>query len=506
MAINSPAAPATAAPPSPRRRLLPHGHPGLVLTLILSVQLMVVLDATIVNIALPDIRTALHFSPTSLSWVINAYTLSFGGLLLLGARAGDILGRRRTFLSGIALFTLASLAGGFAASSGQLLAARAVQGIGAALASPSALALLMTMFPQGRERTRAIGLYTAVSIGGSAVGLIAGGMLTQWASWRWVLFVNVPIGVAVIALSLLVLPETPRRSGRFDLTGALTSTIGMAALVYGFVHAATNGWADTTTIASLAAGVVLLVAFVLTELRASSPITPLRLFADRNRSTSYLARLLLVAGMLGMFFFLTQFLQNVLGYSPLKTGVAFLPLTGMLFLATTLSARVLVERLASRALIAGGITLSTGALLWLSQLSETSSYLSLVGPLLVFGLGNGIAFVPLTTAALDGVAPEDAGAASGLVNVMQQLGGSLGLAVLVTVFGTASTNAARQVRPGESAAEVARHAFMVGADRAFLVAAIFLAATVLLTGFAIRPSARQATDAQIRDDAVIVDA
>jgi EmrB/QacA subfamily drug resistance transporter len=503
MAINSPTAPAGAAP-SPRRLLSP-GHPGLVLTVILSVQLMVVLDATIVNIALPDIRTALHFSPTSLSWVINAYTLSFGGLLLLGARSGDILGRRRTFLSGIALFTLASLAGGFAASSGQLLAARAVQGIGAALASPSALALLMTMFPQGRERTRAIGLYTAVSIGGSAVGLIAGGMLTQWASWRWVLFVNVPIGVAVIALSRLVLPETPRRSGRFDLTGALTSTIGMAALVYGFVHAATDGWTDTATIASLAVGVVLLVAFVLTELRASSPITPLRLFADRNRSTAYLARLLLVAGMLGMFFFLTQFLQNVLGYSPIKTGLAFLPLTAMLFLASTLSARVLVERLASRALIAGGITLSTGALLWLSQVSETTNYLSLVGPLLVFGLGNGIAFVPLTTAALDGVAPEDAGAASGLVNVMQQLGGSLGLAVLVTVFGTARTNAARHVRPGESAAEVARRAFMVGADRAFLVATIFLAATVLLTWFAIRPSARQPTDAQVSDDAVIVD-
>jgi EmrB/QacA subfamily drug resistance transporter len=498
MAIDSPPAPATAAP-SPRRRLRSRGHPGLVLTLILSVQLMVVLDATIVNIALPDIRTALHFSPASLSWVINAYTLTFGGLLLLGARAGDILGRRRTFLAGITLFTLASLVGGFAATSGQLLAARAVQGIGAALA------LLMTMFPQGRERTRAVGLYTAVSIGGSAVGLIAGGMLTQWASWRWVLFVNVPIGVAVIALSRLVLPETPRRSGRFDLTGALTSTIGMTALVYGFVHAGTNGWGNTATISSFTVGVALLVAFVLTELRAPSPITPLRLFADRNRSTSYLARLLLVAGMLGMFFFLTQFLQNLLGYSPLRTGFAFLPLTAMLFAASTLSARVLVERVGSRALIAGAITLSTGGLLWLTQLSETSNYLSLLGPLLLFGLGNGIAFVPLTTAALDGVAPEDAGAASGLVNVMQQLGGSLGLAVLVTVFGTASTNAARHVRPGESAAEVARHAFMVGADRAFLVATMFLAATVLLTWFAIRPSPRQATDAQLSNDPVTVE-
>jgi EmrB/QacA subfamily drug resistance transporter len=504
MAIDSPTAPATAAT-STRRRLRSHG-PGLVLTLILSVQLMVVLDATIVNIALPDIRTALHFSPAGLSWVINAYTLTFGGLLLLGARAGDILGRRRTFLAGITLFTLASLIGGFAASSGELLTARAAQGVGAALASPSALALLMTMFPQGRERTRAIGLYTAVSIGGSAVGLIAGGMLTQWVSWRWVLFVNVPIGVAVIALSRLVLPETPRRSGRFDLTGALTSTIGMTALVYGFVHAGTNGWTGTVTIASFTAGVALLVAFVLTELRAPSPITPLRLFGDRNRSTSYLTRLLLVAGMMGMFFFLTQFLQNLLGYSPLKTGFAFLPLTAMLFLASTLSARTLVERFGNRELIAGGISLSTVGLLWLTQLSETSNYLSLLGPLLLFGLGSGISFVPLTTAALNGVAPEDSGAASGLVNVMQQLGGSLGLAVLVTVFGTASTNAARQMNPGENAAEMARHAFTVGADRAFLVATMFLAATVLLTWFAIRPTAPQPSDANATDDAVSVEA
>ena len=504
MAIDSPTAPATATP-APRRGLRSRGHPGLVLTLILSVQLMVVLDATIVNIALPDIRTALHFSPASLSWVINAYTLSFGGLLLLGARAGDILGRRRTFLAGITLFTAASLLGGFAASSGELLVARAAQGVGAALASPSALALLMTMFPQGRERTRAIGLYTAVSIGGSAVGLIAGGMLTQWVSWRWVLFVNVPIGVAVVALSRLVLPETPRRSGRFDLTGALTSTIGMAALVYGFVHAGTNGWTNPPTITSFAVGVVLLGAFVGTELRASSPITPLRLFADRNRSTSYVARLLLVAGMMGMFFFLTQFLQNLLGYSPLKTGLAFLPLTAMLFLASTLGARVLMERVSSRALIAGGITLSTGGLLWLTQLSETSNYLSVLGPLVLFGIGNGTAFVPLTTAALDGVAPEDAGAASGLVNVMQQLGGSLGLSVLVTVFGTASSNAARHVTPGQNAADVARHAFVVGADRAFLVATMFLAATALLTFFAIRPAAPPPTDAQLSDDAVTVE-
>jgi EmrB/QacA subfamily drug resistance transporter len=505
VAIQSPSAPSGVTDAPIRRRLFPHGHPGLVLTLILAAQLMVVLDVTIVNIALPDIKSALDFSPAGLSWVLNAYTLAFGGLLLLGARAGDILGRRRTFLAGIGLFTLASLIGGFAESSGQLLAARAVQGIGGALATPSALALLMTMFPQGRERTRAVGLYTAVSIGGSAVGLIAGGMLTQWVSWRWVLFVNVPIGIVVFALARLVLPETPRTTGRFDLTGALTSTLGMTALVYGFVHAATSGWSDTATLASFAIGVILLVGFVLTELRAPSPITPLRLFADRNRSTSYVARLLMVAGMMGMFFFLTQFLQEVLGYSALKTGFAFLPLTAVLFVASALSARVLVERFPSRTLITGGIALSTVGLLWLTQLSETSTYGSVLGPLLVFGIGNGIAFVPLTTAALDGVEPADAGAASGLVNVMQQVGGSLGLAVLVTVFGSASSHAAAHPAAGETARQLTHHAFVVGADRAFLVATLFLAATMVLIRVAMRPT-RSDPVPVAADAAVLVDA
>ena len=335
----------------PRRIRLPHGHPNLVLALILTCQLMVVLDATIVNIALHDIKTDLGFSSAGLSWVVNAYTLTFGGLLLLGARAGDILGRRRVFLAGIALFTLASLAGGFAANPGQLLAARAVQGVGGALASPSALALLMTMFPDARERTRAIGLYTAVSIGGSAVGLIAGGMLSEWASWRWVLFVNVPIGLVLLVLARPSLPETPRQRGRFDLAGAFTSTLGMGALVYGFVHAATAGWGADETIASFAVGLVLLTAFVATELRAEAPITPLRLFADRNRSSSYVARLLLVAGMMGMFFFLTQFLRGVLGYSDLVTGFAFVPLTAVVFTASQLSARVLVDRVGGHRLM-----------------------------------------------------------------------------------------------------------------------------------------------------------
>jgi MFS family permease len=338
----------------------------------------------------------------------------------------------------------------------------------------------MTMFRDGRERTRALGLYTAVSIGGAAVGLISGGLLTQFVSWRWVLFVNVPIGLVVGGLSLFVLPETERRTGRFDLGGALTSTVGMASLVYGFVHAATDGWRSAETIGAFALGVVLLSSFVLIELRAESPITPLRLFADRSRASSYVARLLLVAGMMGMFFFLTQFLQTVLGYSPLKSGLAFLPLTAMVFTSSQLSARVLTERFSQRTLVVAGITVSTMALLWLSRLDASSGYLSLLGPLVLFGIGNGTAFVPLTAASLSGVAPADAGAASGLVNVMQQVGGSLGLAVLVTVFGSGSRAALHDGLAGATPAELAQHAFVVGADHAILAAAIFLAVTVLV--------------------------
>jgi EmrB/QacA subfamily drug resistance transporter len=473
-----------AAGARPRRRLLPHGHPGLVLAVILTCQLMVVLDSTIVNIALPDIQGALRLSSANLSWVINAYTLAFGGLLLLGARAGDILGRRATFLAGIGLFVAASLAGGFATGAPMLLTMRALQGVGAALASPSALALLMTMFPEGRARTRAIGLYTMVSVGGAAVGLMAGGMLTQWASWRWVLFVNVPIGLAVLVLARAVLPETPRHIGRFDLAGALTSSVGMGTLVFGLIHAASHGWGDTTTLASFVLGLVLLGSFVGIELRAPSPITPLRLFADRNRASSYLIRLFMVAGMMGMFFFLTLFLQNVLGYSSLKTGFAFVPMTVFVFAGSQLSART-AHLLNGRAVILVGLTFSMTGLLWLSQLSQNSSYQSLLGPLVLFGLGNGLAFVPLTTLSLTGVDRQDAGAASGLVNVMQQVGGALGLSVLVAVFATVSKNDAAQHRAG-TALEQAHHAFVAGADRGFLVAATLLAASWLLVAAVVR--------------------
>jgi EmrB/QacA subfamily drug resistance transporter len=473
----------TSAPLRPATR--PERRPGLVLAVILVCQLMVVLDATIVNVALPEIKTSLGFSTTSLSWVISAYALTFGGLLLLGARAGDLLGRRRTFLAGIAVFTLASLAGGFATSAGLLLAARAVQGAGAALAAPSALALLTTMFAEGRERMRAIGYYTAVSIGGSAVGLVAGGVLIEWASWRWVMFVNVPIGVALMVTARAVLPETARSTGHFDIAGAVTSTIGMAALVFGFVHAATGGWGQAVTLGSFALGITLLAAFVAIEMRARSPITPLRLFRDRGRVVAYVSRLLLVAGMFGMFFFLTQFLQDVLGYSPLITGLGFLPLTVALFLSSQASAR-LSSRVPRRTLMLAGFSISTVGLLWVSQLSLHSGYLSVLGPLVVVGIGNGLAFVPLTALALSGVEPRDAGAASGLVNVTQQVGSALGLAVLVTVFGAASR---WSLLHSSGSPDAARAAFVHGADVAFMVAAGFLLATLVLVAVVARQPA-----------------
>ncbi len=464
-----PLAPAAPSPTGSARfsRFRPTG-PRAALGVILVAQLMVVLDVSIVNIALPDMQRALDFSSTSLSWVVNAYGLTFGGLLLLGARAGDLFGRRRVFLAGLALFTVASAAGGFAENGGLLLAARAVQGIGAAFAAPSALALLTITFPGPAERTRALGLYTAASIGGAGLGLIAGGVLTEWLSWRWVFFVNVPIGLVLLVVASSALPETTRTRGHVDIPGALTSTFGMAAVVYGFINAASDGWADPRTIVAFVAGVVLIAGFVFQETRVAVPITPLRLFADRTRVSAYVARMLLVAAMMGIFFFLTQFLQDVLAYSPIMAGLAFLPLTVMVFLGSQLSARIWTPRFGMRVPMVVGVSLSTLGVLGLTQLHPDSGYLSLLVPLLLFGLGNGTAFVPLTGAALFNVEPADAGAASGLVNVTQQVGGALGLSVLVTVFGAAAH--------GSNPAS----AFAHGADTAFWVAAGLLALCVLI--------------------------
>jgi EmrB/QacA subfamily drug resistance transporter len=408
------------------------------LAVILGSYLMIVLDVSIVINALPRIHHALGFSATGLSWVQNAYTLTFGGLLLLGARAGDILGRRRMFVVGISVFTLASLAAGAAQSATWLLAARGVQGVGAAIAAPSTLALLMTSFPEGRERTRAVSYYAAVAGGGGSVGLVLGGILTSWLSWRWGLFVNVPIGIALVLAAPRVLSETERRSGHFDLTGAITSTTGMFALVFGIVRAGSAGWGDRLTAASLVGGALLMAAFVVNERRAEQPITPLRLFSSRERVGAYAARVLFVGAMFGQFFFVTQYLQGVLGFSPIEAGLAFLPLTVVMF-AMTQAVPNLVARFGNRSVLVAGTTIGLVGMAWLSRVGPGTSYVTgLAIPMVILGVGAACTFTPLTTAGVAGVAAEDAGAASGLVNVAHQLGGSLGVGILVTVFASAS--------------------------------------------------------------------
>jgi EmrB/QacA subfamily drug resistance transporter len=466
----------TQSPQSPPAGSRSRDRRGVALAIVLGAQLMIILDMTVVNIALPSIARGLHFSAPSLSWVLSAYTLTFGGLLLLGGRAGDLLGRRRVFVAGILLFTAASLAGGLATSAPWLLAARAAQGAGGALASPAVLALITASFTEGRERTRAIGLYTAVSMGGASLGLVLGGLITQWVSWRWVLFINVPIGAAVVLAAPLFLSESRRQQGRFDMAGALTSTVGMVSLVYAFIRAASSGWGDIQTLGAFAIAAVLLGLFLITESRARQPITPLRLFADRGRSGSYLARLLLVAGMFGMFFFLTQFVQDILGFSPLRAGVAFVPMTVSLF-AVSRTAPWLMSRFGSKPLMVAGLLPVVAGMAWLSRLTPGTGYLSgILGPMLLMGAGMGMVLVPLTMASLAGVRQEDSGAASSMVNVTQQVGGSLGLAILVTVFGPASRDAARHHPAGLAPlaqAQAHQAAIVHGMASAFAVAAVF---------------------------------
>jgi EmrB/QacA subfamily drug resistance transporter len=446
-----------------------------VLAIILACYLMIVLDVSIVITALPQIHEALGFSPTSLSWVQNAYTLTFGGLMLLGARAGDILGRRRMFVAGIGLFTFASLLAGLAQSPGWLLGARALQGVGAAIAAPSTLALLMTTFREGPERTRAVALYSAVAGAGGSVGLVLGGMLTAWVSWRLGMFINVPIGLALMWFAPRFLPETERRSGRFDLTGAITSTAGMTALVYGFVRAAADGWGATGTVASFVAAAALLTAFVVTERRAQQPITPLRLFNSRQRSGAYVARILVVGAMFSMFFFVTQYLQGVSGYSALESGIAFLPMTAVMFGVVRVVPR-LAQRVGETRLLVGGLLVALAGMAWLSRLPEGGGYFPEIAlPLVLLGVGIGVAITPLTSAGIAGVAPEDAGAASGLVNVAHQLGGSLGIGILVTVFAAAERSTAASPLAGLGRAAQARHELADAVSTSLSGSAILLA-------------------------------
>jgi EmrB/QacA subfamily drug resistance transporter len=464
----------------------------MALALVLCAQLMIILDMTVVNVALPHIASGLRFSESGLSWVLNAYTLTFGGLLLLGGRAGDILGRRRVFIAGIALFTAASLAGGLATSAAWLLAARAAQGVGGALASPAVLALIAASFADGRERTRALSIYTGVAMGGGSLGLVLGGVITQWASWRWVLFINVPIGIVVALSAPLLLPESPRQPGRFDLAGALTSTLGMTLLVYGFIRVGSSGFGDRQAEGAFLAAVILLAVFVANESRARQPITPLRLFADRGRTGSYITRLLIVAGMFGMFFFLTQYVQKILGFSPLRAGLAFLPMTVALFGVSRLSSRLLA-RFSGLVLMVAGMLPVVAGMAWLSRLDPGASYTSgVLGPMLLIGTGMGVVFVPLTMASLAGVRPEDSGAASSMVNVTQQVGGSLGLAALVTVFATATRNAAARPAGHLSALAQAHSAALQasatvhGMSSAFTLAAVFDLAALLIVVTVIR--------------------
>jgi EmrB/QacA subfamily drug resistance transporter len=486
---------ATAAP----RRL------GLALAVIATAQLMVVLDLNIVTVALPHIQTALHFSGSNLEWVVNAYAVAFGGLLLLGGRSGDLLERRRVFIAGLLVFSLASLLGGLATDQAWLIVARAVQGAGAAMAAPTALSLLAVTFPEGPPRTRATAVYSAMAILGIVVGLIAGGLLVTYASWRWVMFINVPIGLVVAALATRVLPRTERRAGRFDLPGAITATAGVAALVYGLSNAATtpdgvSHWGDAKVVASLAAAAVLLAAFAVIESRSADPLLPFRVLRSRDRSGAYLITLCVGTAILGMFFFLTLFIQDVWGYSALKTGVAYLPFVPVV-LVMTVVAQQGVTRIGARPLLIAGSALGAGGMFWMSRITEHSTYAGgMLGPEMVLGAGLGLLFVVIYLVGLTKVSNDDVGVAASLVNVGQQVGGAIGLAVIGTVAWSAvasslRSQAAATARAGVHATgaraaalqtQMYDHALATGFSRGYLVSAGILVLALIIAVTVVR--------------------
>lgn len=405
---------------------------AVALSVIVACQLMFVLDATVVNIALVPIRNSLHFSAANLAWVVDAYSLTFGGLLLLGGRAGDVYGRRRLLMIGLTLFTVASLAGGLATTATMLLVARAAQGVGAALAAPSTLSLISTIFEEGPSRNKALGVFTAVSAGGGSLGLVLGGALTSWVSWRWVLFINVPIGIAVIVLAPRFVPEPPRNGGTLDIPGAVLVTTGLGAVIYGFIRWAEKGSGAGIAL-SFVVGVALLIAFVAVEQRRAQPLFPLRLLANRSRASSYVVIMMLPAVMYGVFFFVSQYMEGPLHFSAIRAGFAFLPLTAMIFTLSRITPR-LVSRFGARPLLLFGLFILACATFWISRATPSDGYFaSLFGPLLLFGLGAGTCFLPLSVTILGGVPREDAGAASGMLQTMQQTGGALGVAALTSI-------------------------------------------------------------------------
>jgi EmrB/QacA subfamily drug resistance transporter len=421
-----------------------HEHRGVVLGVILVGYLLILIDVSILMAALPTIHRDLGFSPTSLSWAQNAYTLTFGGLLLLGARAGDLAGRRRMFTVGIGVFAVASLAVGLAQSPAWMITARAAQGVGAAMLAPSTLALLSTSFPEGPQRSRAMAAYGALAGIGTAFGLIVGGVLTTALSWRLGFFINVPIALAAILFAPRLLRETERHAGRLDIPGALASTIGVSALVFAIVHSADTGWRDPVTIGALVAGLALVAVFVVGQHRGAEPLMPLRLFADRVRAGAYTARFLFNGVLVSWFFFMTQYLQGVSGFTPLQAGLAFLPVTAAAIAAASATSR-LTRRVGNETLAIVGCAAMLVGTAVMSRVSATTGYaIGIALPMVVFGIGQGFGLSTLTTAGMAGVQPRDAGVAGGLVNVAHHLGGALGLGILVTVFDAAGTGAHRR--------------------------------------------------------------
>lgn len=447
----------------------------LALGIICATQLMMVLDGTIVTVALPAIQRGLDLSTTDLVWVTTAYGLTYGGLLLLGGRAGDLFGRRRVFMSGLGVFTAASLFGGLALDSTWLIVARAAQGVGSAAASPTALALIMSNFGAGRLRNKAMGAYAAMSSVGGALGQIAGGLFADLVSWRWIMFVNVPIGLAVLLLAPRALAEGERAKGRLDTQGAAIATAAMFLMVYGLTNASVYGWGDWIVAGPLLAAGVMFTVFLLWEAKTPHAMLPLRIFADRLRAGTYALAFLIGASTFSSFFFITLFLQNVQGCTPLRTGLYFLPIAGIVVVATQMSSR-LANRVQARFLLSGGALVASAGLAWLSRITADSDYLQVLAPLLVLWFGMGLCMVPMTLMALAKIAPSESGIAAAVLSTGQQMGGAVGLAGLATLAVTVTRNDLTPRPAGgwsERAVAVATthgysHALLLGAGIAML--------------------------------------
>jgi EmrB/QacA subfamily drug resistance transporter len=420
----------------------------IALALLCVAQFMVVLDASIVNVALPSIGTALDFSQDNLSWVVNAYVLTFGGFLLLGGRMADLLGRRRVFMGGLVLFALASLAGGLATNDGQLIAARAVQGLGAAILSPAALSIVTTTFRDGSERNKALGVWGAVAGSGGAAGVLLGGVLTQYLGWEWVLWVNVPIGLAAAAIAPTLLAESRSESTNrtFDVAGAVSITAALSIFVYALVDANSAGWGSVQTIGLLGITALLFAAFIAIERRSSSPVVPFRIFRIQTVTGANVVGLMIGASLFSMFFYISLYMQQVLGYSAIKTGLSYLPLALTIIVAAGVASQ-LTTKIGFKPVLAAGMVFIAAGLLWFSQVPPDGTFLAdILGPSILAAIGLGLAFVTSTIAAVSGVADHEAGLASGLINATQQVGGALGLAVLsaiaISVTGSSTSPAA----------------------------------------------------------------